>query len=77
MTTRSQVTHKIETLDNDIISIELESPNYKGGYISIKFDAEGIVVDLFNAEGDVVSGTWALYNELLTNCKHLEEVENE
>lgn len=73
MITRSKVSYKIVELDNDIISIELDSTNHSGGYVSIKLDCEGIVVDIFNSEGDVVTGTWATYNEVLDNCKHLTE----
>lgn len=53
-----------EELDNDMIAINFDKNGRAGGYISIRFDEEGIVVDIFNAEGDILGSTWSLYTEL-------------
>lgn len=53
-----------EELDNDMIAINFDKDGKAGGYISIKMDDEGVVVDLFNACGDLLGSTWTLYNEL-------------
>jgi hypothetical protein len=54
----------VEKLDNNMIAINFDKDGKAGGYISIKLDDEGVVVDVFNACGDVLGSTWSLYNEL-------------
>lgn len=54
----------ISELDNEVIAINFDKNGKEGGYISIKLDDEGIVVDIFNSLGDVIGSTWTLYNEL-------------
>ena len=53
-----------EELDNDMIAINFDKDGRAGGYISIKFDDDGIVVDIFGGEGDLLGSTWTFYKEL-------------
>lgn len=52
-------------LDNDSIAINFDKDGATGGYINIKMDDDGVVVDVFNACGDCISSTWSFYNELM------------
>ena len=52
-------------LDNDMIAVNFDKDGKTGGYISIKLDDDGVVVDVFNACGDCISSTWSFYNELM------------
>ena len=52
-------------LDNDSIAINFDKDGKTGGYINIKLDDDGVIVDIFNANGDVISSTWSFYNELM------------
>jgi hypothetical protein len=54
----------VEKLDNNMIAINFDKDGKAGGYISIKLDDDGVVVDIFNACGDAIGSTWSLYNEL-------------
>jgi len=46
------------------IAINFDKDGKAGGYISVRLDDEGVVVDIFSACGDVLGSTWSLYNEL-------------
>jgi hypothetical protein len=48
----------------DRVFINIDKGGKNGGYISVKFDDDGIVVDVFNAYGDVINSCWNLYNEV-------------
>jgi hypothetical protein len=48
----------------DRVFINIDKGGKNGGYISVKFDDDGIVVDVFNAYGDVINLCWNLYNEI-------------
>jgi hypothetical protein len=48
----------------DRVFINIDKGGKNGGYISVKFDDDGIVVDVFNAYGDVINSCWNLYNEI-------------
>jgi hypothetical protein len=52
-------------LDNDSVAINFDKDGATGGYINIKMDDDGVVVDVFNACGDCISSTWSFYNELM------------
>lgn len=54
----------MEELDNDMIAINFDKDGRSGGYISVKFDDDGIVVDIFGGEGDLLGSTWTFYKEL-------------
>ena len=54
----------IDELDNDLLAINFDKNDKSGGYISIKFDDEGVVVDIFSVYGDVLGSTWVRYAEL-------------
>jgi hypothetical protein len=54
----------VEELDNNMIAINFDKDGKAGGYISIKLDDDGVVVDIFSACGDVIGSTWSFYNEL-------------
>ena len=54
----------VEELDNNMIAINFDKDGKAGGYISIKLDDDGVVVDIFSDCGDVIGSTWSLYNEL-------------
>jgi hypothetical protein len=46
------------------IAINFDKDGKSGGYISVRLDDEGVVVDIFSACGDLLGSTWSLYNEL-------------
>lgn len=46
------------------IAINLDKDGKPGGYISVKFRDNDVVVDIFSFCGDLLGSTWALYNEL-------------
>jgi hypothetical protein len=48
----------------DRVFINIDKGGKNGGYISVKFDDDGIVVDVFNVYGDVINSCWNLYNEI-------------
>lgn len=48
----------------DRVFINIDKDGKNGGYISVKFDDDGIVIDVFNAEGDVINTCWNEYNEV-------------
>lgn len=54
----------IDELDNDLLAVNFDKNGKAGGYISIKFDEEGVVVDIFSVYGDVLGSTWVRYPEL-------------
>ena len=54
----------IDELDNDLLAINFDKNGKAGGYISINFDEEGLVVDIFSVYGDVLGSTWVRYPEL-------------
>ena len=54
----------IDELDNDLIAVNFDKDGRVGGYISIKFDDDGVVVDIFSVYGDVLGSTWVRYPEL-------------
>jgi len=54
----------IDELDNDLLAINFDKYGRSGGYISVKFDDDGVVVDIFSVYGDVLGSTWVRYAEL-------------
>lgn len=50
--------------DGSFIFINFDKNGRTGGYVSLKFDDEGLIVDVFDGEGEVIGSTWASYNEL-------------
>ena len=53
-----------EELDNDMIAINFDKDGKAGGYISVRFDDDGVVVDIFSGTGDLLGSTWTFYKEL-------------
>ena len=47
----------------DRVFINIDTKGIGGGYISVKFDNDGIVIDVFNYDGDVINSCWNEYNE--------------
>ena len=63
----------VETdMADDRVFINIDKGGKNGGYVSVKFDDDGIVIDVFNAEGDVINTCWNEYNEV----EPMEEIEN-
>jgi len=52
----------VEELDNDMLAINFDKNGRAGGYISIKFDTEGVVVDAFDCHGELLFSNWEFYN---------------
>jgi hypothetical protein len=50
--------------EGDFIFINFDKNSRTGGYVSLKFDDDGLVVDIFDGAGEVVSSTWSAYSEL-------------
>ena len=50
--------------EGDFIFINFDKNGRTGGYVSLKFDDDGLVVDIFDGAGEVVSSTWSAYSEL-------------
>lgn len=53
-----------EELDNDMIAINFDKDGRAGGYISVRMDDDGVVVDIFSGDGDLLGSTWTFYKEL-------------
>lgn len=54
------------------IAINFDKDGKAGGYISVRLDDEGVVVDIFSACGDLLGSTWSLYNELEPTNEEVE-----
>jgi hypothetical protein len=50
--------------EGDFIFINFDKNGRTGGYVSLKFDDDGLIVDIFDGAGEVVSSTWSAYSEL-------------
>jgi hypothetical protein len=51
--------------DNDsYFFVNFDKNGKAGGYVSIKLDEEGIIVDIYSGEGDCIGTTYAGYEEL-------------
>jgi hypothetical protein len=50
--------------EGDFIFINFDKNGRTGGYVSLKFDDDGLIVDIFDGAGEVVSSTWSSYSEL-------------
>jgi hypothetical protein len=50
--------------DGNFIFINFNKGGRMGGYVSLKFDDDGLVVDVFDGAGEVVGTTWTRYEEL-------------
>lgn len=48
----------------DRVFINIDKDGKNGGYVQVKFDDDGIVIDVFNAFGDVINSCWNFYNEV-------------
>ena len=55
---------------DDRVFINIDKDGKHGGYVQVKFEDEGIVIDVFNANGDCINTMWNEYNEV-------EPMENE
>lgn len=49
---------------DDRVFVNIDKGGKNGGYVQVKFKDDGIVVDVFNAEGDVINSCWNFYNEV-------------
>lgn len=49
---------------DDRVFINIDKDGKNGGYVQVKFEDDGIVIDVFNAYGDVVNSCWNFYNEV-------------
>lgn len=57
--------------DGDYIFINFDKNGRAGGYVSLKLGDDGISIDAFNGEGDVIGETYAHWEELEpTNTSH-------
>lgn len=55
------------SIDDDsegFIFINFDKQGRTGGYVSLKFDDDGLIVDVFDGAGEVVGTTWTRYEEL-------------
>jgi hypothetical protein len=55
------------SIDDDsegFIFINFDKQGKTGGYVSLKFDDDGLIVDVFDGAGEVVGTTWTRYEEL-------------
>lgn len=48
----------------DRVFVNIDKDGKNGGYIQVKFDDDGIVIDVFNAYGDVVNTCWNFYDDV-------------
>jgi hypothetical protein len=52
----------VEELDNNMLAVNFDKEGEAGGYISIKFEDDGVVVDAFAANGELLFSNWEFYN---------------
>jgi hypothetical protein len=52
----------VEELDNNMLAVNFDKEGEAGGYISIKFEDDGVVVDAFAANGELLFSKWEFYN---------------
>lgn len=52
----------VEELDNNMLAVNFDKDGKAGGYISIKFEDDGVVVDAFAANGELLFSNWEFYN---------------
>jgi hypothetical protein len=52
----------VEELDNNMLAVNFDKEGKAGGYISIKFEDDGVVVDAFAANGELLFSNWEFYN---------------
>ena len=46
------------------IFLNFDKGGKAGGYVSLKLDDDGVTIDAFNGEGDVIGSTYAHWEEL-------------
>jgi len=49
--------------NGDYIFINFDKNGRAGGYVSLKLGDDGVSIDAFNGEGDVIAETYALWEE--------------
>lgn len=55
----------IETdTSDDRVFINIDKDGKMGGYVQVRFDDDGIVMDVFDANGDVINSCWNSYNDV-------------
>jgi hypothetical protein len=57
---------------DDRVFINIDKDGKNGGYIQVKFDAEGIVIDVFDADGEVINSIWNFYDDVAPIAEELE-----
>ena len=50
--------------EGDYIFINFDKNGRAGGYVSLKLGDDGVSIDAFNGEGDVIGETYAYWEEL-------------
>ena len=49
---------------DDRVFVNIDKDGKNGGYIQVKFDEEGIVIDVFDADGNNINSCWNFYNDV-------------
>jgi RNA binding exosome subunit len=50
--------------DNDRVYINIDKQGKPNGYICVNFNDDGIVLDVFNKEGDIINTCYNFYGDL-------------
>ena len=58
---------------DDRVFINIDKDGKNGGYIQIKFDDEGIVIDVFDSEGEVINSIWNFYDDVAPIAEEIEQ----
>lgn len=49
---------------DDRVFVNIDKDGKNGGYIQVKFEDDGIVIDVFDAEGEVINSCWNFYDDV-------------
>lgn len=58
---------------DDRVFINIDKDGKNGGYIQVKFDDDGIVIDVFDVEGNVVNSMWNFYDDVAPLTEETEK----
>lgn len=50
--------------NENYIFLNFDKEGKAGGYVSLKLDDDGVTIDAFSGEGDVIASTYAHWEEL-------------